>query len=73
MGGEDFGRFGREGIPIFMYFLGTIPEDRFAESERPMGKSLPSMHSDSYLPAPEPSVRTGVRTLSMAALNLLKK
>ncbi len=73
MGGEDFGRFGREGVPIFMYFLGTIPDDRFAESQRPAGKSLPSMHSDSYAPAPEPSLRTGVRTLSMAVLNLMKK
>ncbi|QEL18079.1 amidohydrolase [Limnoglobus roseus] len=73
MGGEDFGRYGREGVPIFMYFLGTIPDDRFAESERPAGKPLPSMHSDSYAPAPEPSLRTGVRTMSMAVLNLMKK
>jgi amidohydrolase len=73
MGGEDFGRFGREGVPIFIWFLGTVPDDRFAESEKPMGKSLPSMHSDSYAPAPEPSVRTGVRTMSMAVLNLMKK
>jgi hippurate hydrolase len=73
MGGEDFGRFGREGVPIFMYFLGTIPDDRFAESEKPGGKPLPSMHSDSFAPAPEPSVRTGVRTMSLAVLNLMKK
>jgi len=73
MGGEDFSRYGREGIPIMMYFLGTIPDDRFAESERPGGKPLPSMHSDSYAPAPEPSVRTGVRTMSMAVLNQLTR
>jgi amidohydrolase len=73
MGGEDFGRFGKDGTPIFMYFLGTVPEDRFNESERPMGKPLPSMHADSYLPAPEPSIRTGVRTMTMAVLNLMKK
>jgi hippurate hydrolase len=73
MGGEDFSRYGREGVPIMMYFLGTIPDDRFAESERPGGRPLPSMHSDSYAPAPEPSVRTGVRTMSMAVLNLLPR
>jgi amidohydrolase len=73
MGGEDFGRFGKEGVPIFMWFLGTVPDDRFAESEKPMGQPLPSMHSDSYAPAPEPSVRTGVRTMSMAVLNLMRK
>ncbi len=73
MGGEDFGRYGRAGVPIFMYFLGTVPDDRFAESLKQAGKPLPSMHSDSYAPAPEPSIRTGVRTLSMAVLNLTKK
>lgn len=73
MGGEDFSRYGRAGVPIVMYFLGTIPDDRFAESERPGGRPLPSMHSDSYAPAPEPSVRTGVRTMSMGVLNLLPR
>ncbi len=73
MGGEDFGRYGKGGVPIFMWFLGTVPDDRFLDSEKPDGKPLPSMHSDSYAPAPEPSVRTGVRTMSMAVLNLMKK
>ena len=35
------------------------------------GKSLPSMHSALYWPAPEPSIRTGVTTMSLAVLNLL--
>lgn len=72
MGGEDFSHYGRAGVPILMYFLGTIPEDRFEESQKPGGRPLPSMHSDSFAPAPEPSIRTGVRTLSMAALQLLR-
>lgn len=74
MGGEDFSRYGRDGeIPIFMYFLGTISEDRVREANRMGGKPLPSMHADGYFPAPEPSVRTGVKTLSMAVLNLIGK
>jgi hippurate hydrolase len=73
LGGEDFSRYGRAGVPIFMYFLGTIPDDRFAESEKPGGKPLPSMHSDSFAPAPEPSIRTGVRTMSMGVLQLLAR
>jgi hippurate hydrolase len=72
MGGEDFSRYGRAGVPILMYFLGTIPDDRFAESEKPGGRPLPSMHSDSFAPAPEPSIRTGVRTLSMGVLQLMR-
>jgi hippurate hydrolase len=73
MGGEDFGRYGREGVPIFMYFLGTIDEARWENSLKPGAKSLPSMHSDSYYPTPEPSIRVGVTTLSMAVLNLVGK
>jgi hippurate hydrolase len=73
MGGEDFGRYGREGVPIFLYFLGTIPKDRYDDAQKPGGKPLPSMHSDSYAPAPEPSIRTGVKTMSLAVLELVGK
>lgn len=73
MGGEDFSRYGLEGVPIMIYFLGTVPDDRFEESRRPEGRPLPSTHSDSYAPAPEPSIRTGVRTMSMAVLQALEK
>jgi hypothetical protein len=31
------------------------------------------MHSDHYAPRPEPTIKTGVLTLSMAALDLLGK
>ncbi|HEY2787685.1 MAG TPA: amidohydrolase [Fimbriiglobus sp.] len=73
MGGEDFGRYGREGIPIFLYFLGTIPKDRYDAAQKPGGTPLPSLHSDSFAPAPEPSIRTGVKTMSLAVLELLGK
>jgi len=72
MGGEDFSRYGRAGIPVFLYFLGTMPPERVAESLRDGGKPLPSLHSDLYYPVPEPSIKTGVLTMSMAVLNLLK-
>lgn len=71
MGGEDFGRYGRAGVPIFMYFLGTIDPARVADSKREGGKPLPSMHSDLYFPIVEPSIRTGVLTMSAAVLNLI--
>ncbi|CAN5329357.1 M20 family metallopeptidase [soil metagenome] len=73
MGGEDFGRLGREGIPICLYFLGTISDDRFALSQKDATKPLPSMHSDSFAPAGEDSVKNGVRTMSLAVLNLLNQ
>jgi hippurate hydrolase len=70
MGGEDFGRYGREGIPIFLYFLGTISPERYAESKKEGGKPLPSLHSDQFYPIPKPTIETGVLTMCMAVLNL---
>jgi hippurate hydrolase len=74
MGGEDFSRYGREKVPVFMFFLGTIEPERVAEAAKdPDNKSLPSLHSDRYYPVPEPSIRTGVSAMSMAVLNLIGK
>ncbi len=72
MGGEDFGRYGREGVPIFFYFLGTVPPERVAAAAKG-GPVLPSLHSDLYYPIPEPSIRTGVLTMTSAVLNLVGK
>jgi hippurate hydrolase len=72
MGGEDFGRFGREKIPIFLWFLGTVPPERVAEAQKG-GKPMPSLHSDLFHPTPEPSIKTGVLTLTMAVLNVMGK
>jgi amidohydrolase len=73
MGGEDFGRYGREGVPIFLYFLGTMPPEQVKESRAPAGKPLPSLHSDLYFPVPEPSIKRGILTMSLAVLNLSGK
>jgi hippurate hydrolase len=72
MGGEDFSRYGLEGIPSFFFFLGTLAPERISAMK--MGKAAPiSLHSDLYYPIPEPSIRTGVLSMSMAALSLLKE
>jgi hippurate hydrolase len=72
MGGEDFSRYGREGIPIFMFWLGTVPPEKVKEAQA-SGRELPSLHSDVYYPVPEPSIRTGVLGMSLAVLNLVGK
>jgi hippurate hydrolase len=75
MGGEDFSRYGREEprIPIFMFRLGTISAERIAESKRPGGKPLPSLHSALFWPVPRSTIETGVKAMTAAALELLKK
>jgi hippurate hydrolase len=74
MGAEDFGRFGTEEpkVPIFMFRLGSIAPERVAESKKPGGKPLPSLHSAFYLPEPKATIRTGVVTMTAAAIDLLK-
>ena len=72
LGGEDFGRYGREGVPIFFYFLGTSAPEQVAAARKD-GPPLPSLHSDFYYPIPQPSIRAGVLTMSSAVLNILGK
>jgi hippurate hydrolase len=73
MGGEDFSRYGREGVPIFMFQVGTQPQEKVDESKRPGGKPLPSLHSDLFYPIPEPTIKTAVLAMSLAVLNLVGK
>ena len=70
MGAEDFGLFGRGGVPTFMFGLGTIPPERIAEAKS-KGKTLPSLHSSKYHPDPVPSLRTGIRAMTAAVCDLL--
>jgi amidohydrolase len=71
MGGEDFSRYGREGVPAFLYFLGTIGKDKYEAGQLPGASPLPGMHSDSYAPVPGPSVAAGVTTMGVTVLDLL--
>lgn len=73
MGGEDFGQFGRAGVPIFMYWLGTIDSFRWEAAHKPGATPLPSLHSDLFWPEIEPTARTGVMTMTHSVLNLLGK
>jgi len=74
MGAEDFGRFSLEdhSVPISLFWLGTVNP---ALMKRHMTEGIPlsGLHSSQFAPLPEPSIRTGVRTLTTAALELLKK
>jgi hippurate hydrolase len=73
MGAEDFGRYSQDGVPIFMYFLGTVSQEKYDAAQKPGGVPLPGMHTDSYAPLPDPSIRTGVRTMSLGVMSLLPK
>jgi amidohydrolase len=73
MGSEDFGQFGLEGhkIPTMMFVVGAIDAERIAKSKE-TGVPLPSLHSSLFWPVPEPTIRTGVRAMTAAVLELMK-
>jgi hippurate hydrolase len=73
LGGEDFSRYSQGGVPVCLFWLGTLPPERIAEAAKEGGKPLPSLHSDHYYPVPESSIKTGVLAMSLAVLNLLGK
>jgi len=70
MGGEDFSRYGRQGIPSLMLWLGAVSEEKYAAAQR--GEiDLPSLHSPYFAPVPEPTIKTGVETMTTAAMEIL--
>jgi metal-dependent amidase/aminoacylase/carboxypeptidase family protein len=71
MGGEDFSEYGRtpEKIPISMFWLGAVEAERVQESERTK-QPLPSLHSSHFLPVAEPTIKTGIKTLTAAVFEL---
>ncbi len=72
MGGEDFGRYSRDlGVPGLLYRLGAVSQARWADHLRGEGEPLPSLHSSRFAPDPEPTLRTGMRSMSALALELL--
>ncbi len=74
MGSEDFGRFGldRHQIPTCMFWLGAVDPVKVAKSKQ-SGTPLPSTHSSLFEPLPEPTIRTGVKAMTSAVLELMKK
>ena len=73
MGAEDFGRYAAENTPIFIFFLGTVDPERYAAAQKPGGSPLPGLHTDRFAPVPEPTLKTGVRCMSAAVLDLLSR
>jgi hippurate hydrolase len=71
MGAEDFGLFGANGIPTFMFRVGTIAPERLKKAKAE-AKGLPSLHSALYYPEAPESIRTGVRAMTAAVTDLLK-
>jgi len=73
-GAEDFSEFSRtsEHVPICMWWVGATDPAKIAESER-TGVPVPSNHSATFAPIPEPTLKACVISMSAALLDLMAK
>lgn len=73
MGSEDFGVFSLDQkIPTAIFWLGASDPEK-VRANRESGAALPGWHSALFAPVPEPTLRTGVKAMTAAALELMKK
>jgi hippurate hydrolase len=74
MAGDDFAHFGNvdgKVISSVLFRLGTVDPQKVEESRR-TGTSLIPVHNPRYAPIPRITLRTGMRTMTSAVLDLLK-
>ncbi|MGI9067555.1 MAG: amidohydrolase [Pyrinomonadaceae bacterium] len=70
---EDFGYLSLDQkIPATLFTLGAVDPVKVKQS-REAGIPLPSLHSALFQPLPEPTLRTGVKAMTSAVLELMKK
>ena len=70
---EDFGYFSLDKkIPSVDFSLGAVDPEKVRQS-RATGTQLPSLHSALFAPLPEPTLRTGIKAMTSAVLELMKR
>jgi amidohydrolase len=73
MASEDFGYFSLDQkIPATIVWLGASDPVKVKQS-RESGVPLPGLHSALFAPVPESTLRTGVKAMTSAVLELMKK
>jgi amidohydrolase len=73
MASEDFGYFSLDHkIPTTLFWLGASEPEK-VKANRETGAPLPGLHSGLFAPVPEPTLRTGVKAMTSAVLDLMKK
>ena len=72
MASEDFGYLSLDQkIPSTIFWLGAVDPAKVKQSKE-TGTPLPSLHSALFAPLPEPTLRTGVKAMTSAVLELMK-
>ncbi|HYJ86066.1 MAG TPA: amidohydrolase [Pyrinomonadaceae bacterium] len=70
---EDFGYLSLDQkIPAALFWLGAVDPAK-VKANKETGAPLPSLHSPLFAPVPEPTLRTGIKAMTSAVLDLMKK
>lgn len=69
---DDFAEFGSAGVPSMFFFIGVLEPREVEASLAPGGKPLAGNHSPFFAPVPEPSLKTGVKAMSLAVLSAMR-
>jgi amidohydrolase len=74
MASEDFAYYSLAGhqIPSLIFWVGAVDPPKVKQS-RETGVPLPTLHSALFAPLPEPTIRTGIKAMTSAVLDLMKK
>ena len=67
---EDFSEYGRDGVPLFMMWVGAIEPGKWKAAKQ-SGERLPSLHSSVFAPDREPTLKTAILAESTMVLSLL--
>ncbi len=70
MGFEDFSQFGFAGVPILMYRVGSVSQQRLDRYKEEGG--IPSLHSARYYPDVERTLETAFMTASASMIELFR-
>lgn len=71
MAGEDFGMFGRTDppVPTALFWLGAVNQKDYKLAKE-KNNTLPSLHSNQFLPDPVTTIKTGVQVSTKALYDL---
>ena len=74
MASEDFSLYALDDPkpPICMFHLGAADPQKWREAND-KGQHLPGPHSSEFAPLPEPTIRTGVKAMTAAVVDLLRQ
>jgi amidohydrolase len=74
MGGEDFSQYGRTdaNIPGLIFWVGAVEPGKW-QAAQDSALGLPSLHSPFFAPDYEPTIETGVNSMTASALALFNE